>query len=305
MLNTKSLILLGSTGFLGTAVLNLLKSDPIADLDVLISQSTPPNAPMSFTLLEPDFRYGHKLESTNLARALNSDLVIINCASSRNSKNEELSVQGNFTFPKQVLEKLLAINELRIRWIQIETFWQYSESLNQDASYVFWKNQFGHLLTKNSNNENLVVNKVVLPHLIGPFDGIDRFLPRLFSTILKGERLHITSPDEVFCIADVRNVAQYLVSGLSHKFSDQDSHSVLFPFTEIQLREIVYRFMRISVNRSQVEFLETSDNSNPILRLSEQPPLLTTVQQSFHSLDTTFSDIARWLSELQHIDNLS
>jgi hypothetical protein len=304
MQNRKSLILLGSTGFLGTTVLNLLKSEPLADLDIMVSKNTGPNETIFLNLLDIDFRLGRKLNIVNLSKDLNPDLLIINCASSRNSNNEEMSMQGNFTFPKQVLESLLGINGLQIRWIQMETFWQYSSSLSNDKSYVFWKNQFGHLLSTNSTKENFMLHKVVLPHLIGPYDDTLRFLPKIFLKILKGEGLQITSPDEVFCIADVRNVAQYLVSNISGKSQGQDLTSALFPFTEIQLGTIIRRFMKISDSKSQIEFLDNLGKSNPILNLSEQPPLLNLIQKSPYSIDTTFSDIASWLSELQSIDSL-
>jgi hypothetical protein len=131
-----------------------------------------------------------------------------------------------------------------------------------------------------------------------------RFLPKVFFKILKGEGLQIASPDEVFCLADVRNVAQYLVNNMSGKSPDQDLASVLFPFTEIQLGTIIRRFMKISHSKSQIEFFKDLGKSNPILNLSEQPPLLNLMQKFPYSIDTTFSDIASWLSELQPIDIL-
>jgi len=202
------------------------------------------------------------------------------------------------------LETLLAINKIRIRWIQIETFWQYSKRSSPDARYVYWKNQFGNLLDDYLSNENIVVEKVILPHLIGPLDSPDRFLPRLFSKILKGEHVSINSPEDIFCIADVRDVARYLVGNVYDKSRGIRLLTGLFPFTEIQLREIVHQFSKISRSRPQIEFLNTLENSNPVLHLSEQPPLLEIVGQSLLTLDTTLSDTANWLSGLEHIDSL-
>ena len=304
MQNTKSLILLGSTGFLGSAILDLLKSNSLVDLDVLTSKSSPPNEAFTLSLLGPDFVSARKFNSDCLFSALNSDVTVINCASSRNSKNEELSLEGNYTFPKEVLESLLAINGIRIRWIQLETFWQYSESSSPDDRYVYWKNQFGDLLANYSSNENILVEKVILPHLIGPFDSPRRFLPRLFLDILKGKSISINSPEEVFCIADVRDVARYLVGSACDRPTRRSPPSALFPFTNIQLIELVQHFSKISSNRPQIEFLNSRDSSNPILHLSEQPPLLEIVGQSLLNLDTTLSDVAEWLSGLEHIDSL-
>ena len=304
MQNTKSLILLGSTGFLGAAILDLLQSKSLLDLDVLTSKSSPPNEAFTLNLLGPAFTSAGKFDSASLSRALKSDVTIINCASSRNSKNEELSLQGNYKFPKEVLETLLAINGVRIRWIQIETFWQYSKSSSPDDRYVYWKNQFGNLLIDYSINENVMVEKVVLPHLIGPFDNPHRFLPRLFLKILRGECISINSPEEVFCIADVRDVARYLVGSACDRPTRRSPPSALFPFTNIQLIEMVQHFSKFSSNRPQIEFLNSRDSSNPVLHLSEQPPLLEIVGQSLLNLDTTLSNVAEWLSGLEHIDSL-
>jgi len=302
--NTKSLILLGSTGFLGTAILDSLKSKSLLDLDVLTSRSSPPNEAFTLDLLEPDFASARKLDSASLFSSLKSDVTIINCASSRNSKNEELSLQGNYTFPKEVMDMLLTISGIRIRWIQIETFWQYLKFSSPDVRYVFWKNQFGNLLAEYSTNENIVVEKVTLPHLIGPFDSPHRFLPRLFLKILKGERVNINSPEDIFCIADVRDVARYLVGSAYDKSRSINLPSALFPFTEIQLQEIVHQFSKISNSRPRIEFLNTLGSSNPTLHLSEQPPLLEIVGQPLLNLDTTLSDIAKWLSGLELVDSL-
>ncbi len=304
MQNTKSLILLGSTGFLGAAILDSLKSKSLLDLDVLTSRSSPPNEAFTLDLLEPDFASARKLDSASLFSALKSDVTIINCASSRNSKNEETSLQGNYMFPKEVLETLLAISGVQIRWIQIETFWQYSKYSSPDARYVFWKNQFGSLLAEYSTHENIAVEKVTLPHLIGPFDSPHRFLPRLFLKILKGEHVYINSPEDIFCIADVRDVAHYLVDSAYNKSRPINLPTALFPFTEIQLQEIVHKFSKISNSRPHIEFLNTLDSSNPILHLSEQPPLLEITGQSLLNFDTTLSDIAKWLSGLELVDNL-
>jgi len=303
--NKKSLLLLGSTGFLGSSILNLLKSEPLPDFNILISQSSPFNESIHIALLNPDFTGDGTFDATNLASVLNTELTVINCASSRNSKNEELSEEANYIFPKNVLDTLLDVNGIRITWVQIETFWQYSKGSTPDESYVLWKNRFGHLLTESSFHGNLLVERLVLPHLIGPFDNPFRFLPRLFSKILKGEGLQVEAPEEIFCLADVRDVAQYLVSLLSNSHAKQDTHSALFPFIEIQLSEIVDRFIKISGHRSRIEFVETFKNSNPALNLDEQPPLLDPDQLPLHDLDSTLSDIVRWLSGLQHVDNLS
>ena len=122
--------------------------------------------------------------------------------------------------------------------------------------------------------------------------------------MIAGEILQVNSPDEVFCLADVRDVAHYLVSTLTNSQSELDLSKALFPSIEIPLRDIVRLFKEISESVSQIQFIQTPENSNPVLNFSEQPPLLNPNLLSLRSLDSSFSDIARWLSGLQHIDNL-
>lgn len=304
MSRKKSLLLLGSTGFLGSAVLDRLKSEHLEGWEILISRSSSPENPSPFTLLNSDFGPGVAFEFSNFSDLQDTDLVVINCASSRNSRNEELSQQGNFEYPKKVLELLLNVRDLRVRWIQIETYWQYSKTAIPDASYVLWKNRFSALLTESSRNERLVVEKLALPHLIGPFDNPSRFLPKLFSKLFKNESAVVNSPDEVFYLADVRDVANYLTRALYESKANQDLVALLFPFHELPLREIVHRFTTTVSSDSNVQFESASKNSNPHLTPTEQPPMLDSSQQILRSLESTFADIAQWLSGPQRIDNL-
>lgn len=304
MSRKKSLLLMGSTGFLGSAVLERLKSEHLQDWEILVTRSTSSENPISFTLLDSNLKPLSTLDLSNLAEFSKSDLVVINCASSRNSRDEELSQEGNFGFPKRVLEVLLAIKGLNTKWIQIETFWQYSKTPIPDASYVLWKNRFSTILTESSRNENFEVEKLVLPHLIGPLDGPKRFLPRMFSKLLRNEDVQVDSSDEIFCLADVRDVANHLVRALGSTEKSQDSIVLLFPYHELSLREIVFRFLAIVGSSSKIQFDDTVKVSNPALILGEQPPLLTSEKHILRNLDSTFADIAQWLSELQRIDNL-
>ena len=294
----RSLLLLGSTGFLGSSILRILRCEDLSDLDVLISHSSRINELTPSNFLNLSFMNGETFNISNLASDLNLDLVVINCAASRNSGDDDLTKEGNFTFPKMVLETLLAIPKIRIKWIQIETFWQYSNGSTPDESYVLWKNRFSNLLTESSEHGNILVEKLVLSHLIGPFDNPHRFLPRLFSKMLAGEMLQVNSPNEFFCLTDVRDVSHYLVKILANSKSRIDSARALFPSIEIQLQDIIDLFREISGSVSQIQFYETKRNSNPALKLEQQPPLLSSNLVSLRSLNSSFSDIARWLSTL-------
>ena len=304
MSRKKSLLLLGSTGFLGSAVVKALRSEKDKDLDLIISQTSPLEGPLVFNFLDFDVEPRNLNRTPNLTNPLNTDLVVINCASSRYSSSKEMSQHGNFEFPKKVLKALVTTEDLQINWVQIETFWQYAKSPIPDADYVLWKNQFKVFLKEFSINKNLRVSSLTLPHLVGPFDNPDRFLPKIFLKMLKNETVTVNSPDEVFSLADVRDVAEYLVETLSKETTNQESQTLLFPFYEMTLREIINRFLIVSGSDSHIQFVETSKSSNPSMILSEQPSLLDADQHSLRSLDTTFTDIFQWLSRHHKIDNL-
>ena len=304
MSRKKSLLLLGSTGFLGSAIVKALRFEKVKDWDLIVSQTSPLESSLVFNILDLDVEPGSLDQTPNLTNSLSKDLVVINCASSRCSSSKEMSQQSNFEFPKKVLEALVTAEDSHINWIQIETFWQYSKSPIPDANYVYWKNQFKDLLKEFSSNKNLQVSSLTLPHLVGPFDNPDRFLPRIFAKMLKNESVAVNLPDEVFSLADVRDVAEYLIQAISKKTAGQEPQTLLFPFIEMTLREIVNRFIIVSGSESHVHFVEASKSSNPSMILSEQPSLLDSNQHSLRSLDTTFTDIFQWLSRHHKIDNL-
>ncbi len=304
MSRNRGLLLMGSTGFLGSTVLDRLKSEHMQDWEILISSSTSLESSTSFTILDSNLEPERTLDGAKWAEFSSPDLVVINCASSRNSNDEALTQEGNFEFPRRVLEALLAVKGLNIKWIQVESFWQYAKSPIPDASYVQWKNRFGAMLTESARNENFKIEKLVLPHLIGPLDGPNRFLPKLFLKLLKNEDVLVNSPDELFCLADVRDVSDHLVRTIGNIPTNQDSSVSLFSYHELALREIVILFLATVKSNSRIEFESSTRVSNPALILSEQPPLLNSKRHLLRSLDSSFADVAQWLSGLQRIDNL-
>jgi len=300
----KTILLLGSTGFLGSSVLNSLKSKNMMGWDILLSKSAPPGNSPVFTFLDSNSGPMKRFQFSELSNNSSQSFVVINCASSRNSGSKELSMHGNFEFPKKVLQSLLGTREPSIRWIQIETFWQYSKDSIPDENYVFWKNQFKNFLAETSKDKKFVVNSLTLSHLLGPFDNPNRFLPQLFSKIQRNAVVKVSSPNEVFCLTDVRDVAEHLVSTVDSEQLDQNMQNALFPSNHLTLREIVNGFIRVSGSQSQVEFNEVNEVFNPTLVFSEQPPILDSQHSILRSLDSTFSDIHQWLAELQRIGNL-
>lgn len=296
MSTRKCLLLLGSTGFLGSAIVDSFRSQRENDWDLIVSKSSPIEASLFFNFIDFDLKLERETKALNFINTSEVDLVVINCASSRNSKKKDLSQQSNFEFPKKVLESLTATVDSQINWIQIETFWQYSKNPTPDADYVHWKNQFKTLLKEFSNYRNLNVFNLTLPHLIGPFDDLDRFLPRVFTILLRNEKVGVNSPDEIFCLADVRDVAQYLIQVFRCTTTFQKSRTLLFPFFELTLQEIIEQFQLVSKSHSIVDFIETSKVSNPPMILTEQPPLLRSDEQLLRNLDATFTDIFKSLS---------
>lgn len=300
----KSLLLLGSTGFLGSTILKKLNSAQMSDWEIILSQSSTPGNTLIVTIQDLGSLASRKIEISKLADFLGKDLVVLNCAGSRNSGNNESSKQGNFEFPKRVLQTLIEIERLSTRWIQIETFWQYSKDDSPDANYVFWKNQFKDFLDEVPDKGKITVDSLTLPHLVGPFDSPNRFLPKVFAKMLRNEEVLVNSPNEVFPVTDVRDVAEYLVSTLNNKQLELDSQSLLFPFNEASLREIVNRFIKISGSQSHVQFKESIKTLNPRLVLSEQPELLHSSRINLRSLESTFEDISQWLAELHEVGNI-
>lgn len=299
-----SLLLLGSTGFLGRSVFRELLPLTKLEHELLISQNTAAEAMIRLTRFGPD---SIKTEAFDLDEANGlpySNVVVVNCASSRRSQDETISKLGNYDFPKRILEALSRNQNSRIHWVQFETFWQYSKSGLPDPTYVFWKNQFGSELEAFSLKPQITYQKVVLPHLIGPDDGLNRFLPRIFLKLLKGEDVVLNSPNEKFHLTDARDVAKWLVSTIRNHEWQTINSSVLFPSHELTLQEIVNRFALHTNSNSMITSIHDDKYSNPLLIKEDQPPVASLELMSLRTIDITFADIAQWLSEVAHIDSL-
>jgi nucleoside-diphosphate-sugar epimerase len=299
-----ALLLLGSTGFLGRAVVDLLYFEPNKHLDIFVAKSPASTNSIPVNLLTSGYKVGFEFELSKLMQSNYSNLAIINCASSRNSNNEELAREGNFEYPCRVLEQLLGASDINVEWIQIETYWQYTKSPIPDKSYVFWKNQFSVFLDEYPQRERLRIKRLTLPHLIGPNDDPRRFLPKLLSNLIHGNSTVVNADGDIFYLADVRDVAKVLVPNSFGQINRLIDHKQLFPFYDLTLREIIDKFSLTANCGSKIELKDASNKSNPTLNLSEQPQLLGSAHQLLRSLDETFSDIAKWLSTLQQLGNL-
>ena len=304
MSSKTALLVLGSTGFLGRAVVDLLRFEPTKHLDIFVAKSSPLESATPINLLTSGFRLGNEFDLSKLTGSNYSHLAIINCASSRNSNNEQLARLGNFEYPSRVLEQLLGVSNLNVEWIQIETYWQYTKSPIPDKSYVFWKNQFSTLLDQLPQGEAIRVKKLTLPHLIGPNDDPRRFLPKLLSNLINRNSTIVNSDGDIFYLADVRDVAKVLVPNSYGQIESLINREQLFPFYDLSLREFIDSFSLRTDSGSKIEINSDSNKSNPTLNLSEQPQLLGSRHQLLRSLDETFSDIAKWLSTLHQLGNL-
>ncbi len=300
----ESLLLLGSTGFLGKSIVRELM--PLGEIgqDLLISQNTNADDPLRLTRLGPDFK---ELEEFNLEGREglpHANIVVVNCASSRYSQDEATSRLGNYEFPRRILDSLLRNENSRIHWVQFETFWQYSKSVLPDPTYVFWKNRFGSDLEEISHKTQVTYHKVVLPHLIGPDDNPNRFLPRTFLRLLRGEDVVLNSPEEIFHVTDARDVAKWLVSTTLNRENRLSNISELFPSHEMTLQEIVSRFASQFHSDSIITSVPDEKFTNPSLILADQPPMANLQIASLRTIDTTFADISQWLSGITQIDSL-
>jgi nucleoside-diphosphate-sugar epimerase len=260
---TKTLII-GASGFLGRALVQKISCD--ATENRLLYRTERINKGVVISCITSRARYQMPMEE--FFTEANCRLEIINCASVRYSKEGNESQRGNFETPKMILENAIRLSDQVIKWIQPESFWQYTQDKIPDPEYVQWKNSFGLVLEEFSNLSKIHHQRVVLPHLFGVNDDVSRFLPKLFEKLLNRSSVNISGGGNIFAIADVADVSSYFMQLLGENSIEFRDNLVIFPYHEITLRDLVGQFLENLSRQPSIFWEETAATTNPTMNLT-------------------------------------
>ena len=224
----------------------------------------------------------------------NSSFQIINCASSRYAKNQEESRNANYANPLLILNSALKNSSQKVKWLQPESFWQYTTEIVPDFNYVKWKNQFSAELEIGSAKGYLDCHRVVLPHLIGVGDDLNRFLTKLFLELITLDKLIIRNGEETFAVTDVRDVSRFFVQLLSERSVIDHNNVTIFPYIEITLKEIIEYYLEGFGAKPTIIWENAIAIKNPQMKLARN---FQSVDLKFSTspIQNTLSNIRNWL----------
>lgn len=259
---TKTLII-GASGFLGRTLVQAILCNAIENRPLYRTERIDNGTAIS--RINSSIRHQSPVE--DFFAEANCRFEIINCASVRYSKESSESQKGNFETPKMILENAIRLSDHVVKWIQPESFWQYTQDKIPDPEYVKWKNSLGFVLEEYSRLSKIQHQRVVLPHLFGVNDDVSRFLPKLFEKLLNRSSVNISGGNDIFAIADVADVSSYFIHLLEEDSIDFRDNLVIFPYHEITLRDLVGQFLANLSKQPTIFWEETALTTNPTMNL--------------------------------------
>lgn len=257
-------LVIGASGFLGRALVQEILCN--ATENRILYRTERIDNGVAITSIDPGIK--HQTPIDEFFTEANCRFEIINCASVRYSGEGNESQIGNFETPKMILENAIGLSDQVIKWIQPESFWQYTQDKIPDPEYVQWKNSFGLVLEEFSYLSKIQHQRVVLPHLFGVNDDLSRFFPKLFEKLLNRTNVNISRGGDIFAIADVADVSSYFMQLLGENLIEFRDNLVLFPYHEITLRDLVGQFLASSSMQPTIYWEETSLTTNPTMNLT-------------------------------------
>ena len=294
---------MGYTGFVGKSVLKFLEQDNEIHSNIYLVHRLSKFQDLKTYKFSPSLKLASPQWVTQ-SEFCNSELTIINCASSRNTNDYNNSKEGNYSYPKTVISSILKIRDVRLTWIQLDSIWKYSKDSTPNDSYVYWKNRFAELLLELNAGYQFNLKTLTLPHLIGPYDNLGRLFPRYFIRILKNYDIRVEAGEDNFYFADVRDVAQHLTSCyITHMIGDSITQSI-FPFYKMTFHQILADFISSTQSKSRLLALTSLKSINPQIPFLDNLPSSSFVPTMLRPTETSLIDVARWLSSLDSIDKL-
>jgi len=290
-MNSKILII-GASGFLGRALVKEILSKTTNPRFLYRTERIDDR--VAITSMAPHLNHQTTMEEFFAEGDCNFE--IINCASVRYPRADNDSQRGNFDTPKMILENAICRSNQVIKWIQPESFWQYTQDRTPDPEYVQWKNNFGLVLEEFSHMSKIQYQKVVLPHLFGVNDDMNRFFPKLFKKLLNQATVNISGGGDIFAIADVADVSSYFVQLLAENAFQFRDNLVIFPYHEITLRDLVGEFISDSSSQPTIIWEKTSTATNPTMNLARDF-IGRRLDLTLTPIERSVSNIRSWLTQ--------
>lgn len=281
---SETVILLGASGFLGRNLKSELVSPPHAISNLLIFNREYENLIV--------YDKNAKVKSVEFGEVTSnpsSDIVVVNCMSARRPSDVIRIKEANFTRPKSIVEKIRVSSLSNVFWLQPESYWQYAVSSSPDDNYVYWKKEFSGYLRQQAKQNLFHVIPLVLCHLIGSDDEVNRFIPRLVRSLRTESDVVIANPNEILFLSDVDDVAYFVSTSIKENSLEKNRETQIFPYQKITIRELIDLILEVIPEKPRISFVnhpkqlapKISDRINllPMAEFDRKTPLQLTLKR--------------------------
>ena len=217
MLNN-DLIISGSSGFIGTNLLNYLQNQNIYRV-----KKDKSNEEIYF--LDSLNNKINKLESSNkftfihLATFFTKDISL-----------DKFVYESNYRYGKRILNKLENVNLEKIIYTN-SMYCYYPDSKTRELQYTKSKLEFSGYLNKYCVDKKISYEEIFLDNTYGPNDSRDKILPNIAKSILNFQENPILNPNNLVNLIHVNDVVSQLIDAAnrsgSYKYAMLNKKSIL------------------------------------------------------------------------------
>jgi hypothetical protein len=225
---------------------------------------------------------------------MSRSILVLNCVAQRDSKLKSEVKHGNYSYPLSIIRDLKN-NGNSITWYQLESYWQYCREKTPLPEYVYWKNKFRDEIKSIMLGKDFRFKSLVLPHIFGVNDNKERYLNKLFQSILSNQDIDILNSNEVFYLCDKEDLCKYILNEMHSQTSISSFSSYLFWYHEVKLIELLSIFRQLCGSNSHFNLIKNGTNLNPFLDPTLQPALVPAGNFKITNLEITLQNIIKWL----------
>ena len=217
MLNN-DLIISGSSGFIGTNLLNYLQNQNIYRV-----KKDKSNEEIYF--LDSLNNKINKLESSN-----NFTFIHLATFFTKDISLDKFVYESNYQYGKKILNKLENINLEKIIYTN-SMYCYYPDSKTRELQYTKSKLEFSDYLNKYCVDKKISYEEIFLDNTYGPNDSRDKILPNIVKSILNFQENPILNPNNLVNLIHVNDVVSQLIDAAnrsgSYKYAMLNKESIL------------------------------------------------------------------------------
>lgn len=245
--NVQYLVILGSTGLIGSKILMEFQKN-------------------GYEILTPN---RDQIQNPNsiYAELSNKNVVVVNALANGNLENMDESKYVNYDLPRNQYE--LIFNRVdKLKWIQLSSY--FSEYMRvygkHKNSYAMYKDHFSNFLQSQSNIDKVNVIDYELPHIYSSQERANRMMSTLARNLLENKPITLSDCEQIIPVLKLDSAIDMVSKDLLH-----DLQNIRVGYTRIQvpaqlvckLRYIVEEFIEVfGTNKAHLIGMDSKFNRN-------------------------------------------